>query len=132
MRAPRISIAGLMAFIALLGVTFAALHSGTELWASAMLTLALAASGVALFGRVSTRGTEKLTWSSYLIFGTGYLANCVGPGCDKHIMPNLVTIPFIDEQYSRMKYTPTHAGERVWTTSGGLVRGTPRDTSSAI
>src|SRR4051812_28823571 len=116
MRAPRISIAGLMALIALLGVTFSALHAVTEFWASAMLTLALAASAVALLGRLSARGTDKVTWTGYLIFGTGYLAICVGPWCDEHVMPNLVTTPFIDERYSKLEYTPRHAGERVWTT----------------
>jgi hypothetical protein len=93
MRAPRISIAGLMAFIALLGVTFSALHTVTEFAASAMLTLALVASGGALLGRLSTRGTAKAAWTGYLVFGTGYLAMCVGPWCDEHVMPNLVTAP---------------------------------------
>jgi hypothetical protein len=118
MRAPRFSIAGLMASIALLGVTLAALRTVTEFSASAMLTLALAASGVALLGRLSTRSTDKATWTGYLVFGAGYLAMCVGPWCDEHVMPNLVTTPFIDEQFSRMEYTPRHAGERVWTSDG--------------
>ncbi len=121
----RISIAGLMALIALLGVTFSALHNVTEFSSSAILTLALAASGVALLSRLSTRGTEKATWTGYLIFGTGYLAICVGPWCDDHLMPSLLTTTFIDERYSKMEYTPKHAGERVWTeervwTSGGV------------
>ncbi len=115
MRGPRISIAALMALIALLGVTFATLHAASEFSASAMLTLALAASGVALLGRLSTRGADKTTWTRYLVFGTGYLAICVGPWCDEHLMPSLVTTPFIDERYSNMEYTPRHAGERVWT-----------------
>ncbi len=107
-----------MALIALLGFTFAALHAGTEFSASAMLTLALAASGVALLGRLSTRGADKTTWTGYLVFGTGYLAMCVGPWCDEHLMPNLMTTPLIDEQYSRMEYSPKRAGERVWTSDG--------------
>jgi hypothetical protein len=129
MRGPRFSIAGLMAVIALVGVTFAALHTPTEFSASAMLTLALAASGVSLLGRVSTSGTDRATWTGYLVFGTGYLAMCVGPWCDEHVMPYLVATPFIDEQYSKMEYTPRHAGERVWTSvdareyAGGYVFG---------
>jgi hypothetical protein len=118
MKSPRISIAGLMASIALLGVTFSALHAGTEFWASVLLTLALAASGCALLGRLSACGIDKAPWDGFLIFGTGYLAICVGPWCDEHIMPNLVTTPFIDEQYSRMQYAPAHTGERVWTSDG--------------
>src|SRR5579871_3537455 len=106
MSAPRISIAGLMAFIALLGVTLSALHAATEFWASVLLTLALAASGLALLGRLSTRGTNGATWTGYLIFGTGYLAICVGPWCDVNLMPHLVATPFIDEQYFQMQYTP--------------------------
>ncbi len=118
MRGPRISIAGLMALIALLGVTFSALHAVTEFSSSAMLTLALAASGVALLGWLCTRGTDKATWTGYLVFGTGYLAMCVGPWFDEHLMPNLVTTQFIDEQYSKLEFTPTHGGERVWTYLG--------------
>jgi hypothetical protein len=130
MRAPRISIAGLMGFIALCGVTVAAVHAVTEFWASAMLTVALAGSGVALLGRLSTSGIDKATWTGFLIFGAGYLAMCVGPWCDEHIMPNLVTTAFIDEQFSKMEYTPRRAGERVWTSdssgreyAGGIVFG---------
>ena len=118
MRSLRISIAGLMVSIALLGVTFSALHAGTEFWASVLLTLALAASGCALLGRLSARGIDRATWDGFLIFGTGYLAICVGPWCDEHIMPNLVTTPFIDEHYSRMQYAPARTGERVWTSDG--------------
>jgi hypothetical protein len=100
MRTPRTSIAGLMAYIALLGVTFSALHGGTEFWASVLLTLALATSGCALLGRLYARDIDKATWDGFLIFGTGYLAISVGPWCDEHIMPNLVATSFIDEQYS--------------------------------
>jgi uncharacterized membrane protein len=118
MPGPRISIAGLMALIALLGVTFSALHAVTEFSSSAMLTLALVASAVVLLCRLSTRGTARATWTGYLIFGTGYLAMCAGPWCDEHLMPNLVTTQFIDEQYSKMEFTPIHGGERVWTSLG--------------
>jgi hypothetical protein len=118
MRSPRISIAGLMASIALLGATFSALHARTEFWASVLLTLAIAASGCALLGRLSACGIDQATWNGFLIFGTGYLAICVGPWCDEHIMPNLVTTPFIDEQYSKMQYAPALTGERVWTSDG--------------
>jgi hypothetical protein len=114
-RPPRISIAGLMALIALLGVTFAAPHAGTEFSSIAMLTFALAASGVALLGRLCTRGTARVTWTGWLVFGTGYLAMCVGPWCDEHVMPYLLPTSLIDERYSNMEYTPKHAGERVWT-----------------
>jgi hypothetical protein len=119
MQGPRTSIAGLMALIALLGVTFSALHAVTEFSASAVLTLTPAASGAALLGRLSTRSTDKeATWTDYLVFGTGYLAMCVGPRCDEHLMPNLVTTQLIDERYSNMEYAPKHAGERVWTSDG--------------
>jgi len=92
----RFTIAGLLASVALLGVTFAALHAGTESWSSLMLTLALAAAGCALLGRLTACGADKATWDGFLIFGTGYLAICVGPWCDEHIIPNLVTTPFLD------------------------------------
>ena len=133
MRAPRISIAGLMAFIVLLGITLAALRAGTRSWARAMLTLAIASAGVALLGRLHTRGPAKAAWTGYLIFGIGYLVLCVGPWCEEHIMPDLLPTPLIDERYSRIKYFPAHNGERVWIADGsaGEVVGDvgPRDVS---
>jgi hypothetical protein len=118
MRLPRITIAGLMAFIALVGISFSTLLVETESWARMMLTLALVSSGVALLGRLLTRGTAKAGWTGYLVFGAGYLTLCIGPWCDEHIMPNLATTPFIDERYSTRQYTPTLDGERVWTCDG--------------
>jgi hypothetical protein len=118
MRAPRISIAGLMAFIVLLGVTLAALSAGTRFWAHAMLTLAIASAGVALLGRLHTRGPAKAAWTGYLVFGTGYLVLCIGPWCEAHIMPDLLPTPLIDELYSRMAYSPAHDGESVWIADG--------------
>jgi hypothetical protein len=103
-----------MAFIVFLGVTLAALRSETEFWARAMLTLAIASAGVALLGCLHTRGLEKAAWTGYLVFGTGYLVLCVGPWCDEHIMPHLVTTPPIDKRYSRMRYSPANGGELVW------------------
>jgi hypothetical protein len=118
MRAPRISIAGLMALIILLGVTLAALRAGTRFWARAMLTLAIASAGVALLGRRHTGGPAKAAWTGYLVFGTGYLVLCIGPWCEEHIMPDLLSTPLIDAQYSRMEYSPAHRGERVWIADG--------------
>jgi hypothetical protein len=83
-----------------------------------MLTLALAASGVALLGRLSTRGKAKVTWTGYLVFGTGYLSICVGPWCDEHVMPNLLTTTFIEERYAKIEYAPRYAGEHVWIQNG--------------
>jgi hypothetical protein len=118
MRAPRISIAGLMAFIVLLGVTLAALRAGTRFWSRAMLTLAIASAGVALLGRLHTRSPAKAAWTGYLVFGTGYLVLCIGPWCEEHIMPDLLPTPLIDELYSRMAYSPAHGEERVWMAHG--------------
>ncbi len=118
MRRPRISIAGLMVFVVFLGITFAALRTDTESWSRVMLSLAIASNGVALIGRLSTRSPNELAWTGYLIFGAGYLVLCIGPWCDEHIMPHLVTTPLIDDHYTKLQYTPTHAGERVWTTDG--------------
>jgi hypothetical protein len=141
MRAPRISIAGLMAFIVLLGVTFAALRAGTQFWARAMLTVAIASAGVALLGRLHTRGPARAAWTGYLVFGTGYAVLCIGPWCEEHIMPDLVPTPLFDDLYSRMAYSPAHGTERVWIADGsggqfigGRVDGDvgPRDVSFEV
>jgi hypothetical protein len=116
MRAPRITIAAFMAFVMFLGVSFAALRAPTPLWSSAMFTLAVATSGVALLGLICRRGRARTTWAGYFVFGTGYLTLCAGPWCDDHIMPYLLTTRFSDFRYRYMEHTPTEDGEQVWAT----------------
>jgi hypothetical protein len=114
----RISIAGLLVLILFVAVVFASLHEATDPWAKAMLTLAIAAFGVALLGLLFRRGVQRATWTGFFVFGAGYLALCCGPWCDTHIMPRLLTTTPIDDDYLRMDYAPKRIGERVWASSG--------------
>jgi hypothetical protein len=114
MRRPRLSIAGLMTVVLFVAVVLASLEEATELWAKAMFTVAIAASGVALLGMLFRRGIERATWSGRFILGAGYLALCFGSGCDTQIMPRLLSTALIDGRYFTMEYSPTLVGERVW------------------
>lgn len=110
----RVSIRGLMTFVVLLAVLFASLREPTDLWASSMFTVAVGVSGVALLGTIFARGERRATWAGVLVFGTGYLLICFGPGFDTHIMPRLLTTALADDHYARMSYSPTRDGETVW------------------
>jgi hypothetical protein len=114
----RISIAGLLGLIFFIAVAFASLHEATDPWAKAMLSLAIAAFGVALLGLLFRRGVHRATWTGFFVFGAGYLTLCCGPWCDTHIMPRLVTTIPIDDDYLRMDYAPRRIGEKVWASSG--------------
>ena len=96
-------------------MTCTAFRVETEFWLGVMLTVALAAAGVALMGQFVARVPARLASTGYLIFGAGYLAICIGPGWDEHIMPNLVTTHFIDAHHANIQYCPSQTGERVWT-----------------
>jgi hypothetical protein len=106
----RISIAGLLVLILFLAVVFASLREATDLWAKAMLSLAIAVYGVALLGMLFRRATG----TGAFVLGAGYLALCVGPWCHTEIMPRLLTTAVIDDLYLKMDYTPRWVGERVW------------------
>ncbi len=121
MRLPRFSIAGFMAFVVFLGVTFAGmLRPATPAASEAMFTLAIATGGAALMGAMFTRGAAKVSWVGYLVFGSGFLFLCAGPWCEQHVMPFLAISPLIDERYAKMEYTPKKVGETVWVQDASL------------
>jgi hypothetical protein len=111
---PRFSILGLMAVVLLAAVALASLREPTEAWAQAMFSLAVLASGVALLGLLLRRGVRRATSLGFLVFGTGYLTLCFGPGLDSQVSPRLLTSALIDAVYSKMEYAPGQVGERVW------------------
>src|SRR5262249_39008411 len=106
MRPLRISVAGLMIVILLVAVALASLHEPTDLGARAMLSLAVAAGGVALLGTLSRRGVRRATWAGFFVFGAGYLTLCFAPGLESHVMPRLSTTALIDDRYRAMDYSP--------------------------
>ena len=69
----RFSIAQLMALVIYLGFGFASLRNADPFWASATYSLAIitiAAAPVAAFAR---RGTARMAWAGFTVFGWTYL-----------------------------------------------------------
>jgi hypothetical protein len=70
---PRLSVAGSMALVALVGFGLAAPHNADPFWASASFTIALGAFSIAPVGAFSRRGRARATWASFAIFGWAHL-----------------------------------------------------------
>jgi hypothetical protein len=75
----RFSIRALMSVIVVSAVGLAALRNANELWAGAMLCVALAALGVAVLGGIFLRGREQAWWLGFVVIGSGYLIASLGP-----------------------------------------------------
>jgi hypothetical protein len=58
----RFSVRSLMAFIFVSAVGLAALRNPNDVWAGAMLLVALAAVGIAVLGALILRGRERCWW----------------------------------------------------------------------
>ena len=69
----RFSIAQLMAIVLYLGFGFAALRNADRFWASATYTLALIMIALASIGAFARRGTARMTWAGFSVFGWTYL-----------------------------------------------------------
>jgi hypothetical protein len=70
---PRFSIAGLMGIVAMMGLGLAALRSPTETWAGGMLLLTCGVLALAVIGAIARRGTRRMWWLGFSLFGWGYL-----------------------------------------------------------
>jgi hypothetical protein len=58
-----------MAFVIFIGFGFAALRNANEIWASATFTLAFFMITMAPLGALVRRGTARMAWSGFGIFG---------------------------------------------------------------
>ncbi len=81
----RFSVRSLMAFIFACAIGLAALRNANDLWAGAMLFVALAAFAVAVLGAVILRGRERSCWLGFALFSGGYLTLTFGPGLSTEI-----------------------------------------------
>jgi hypothetical protein len=73
MRRIRFSIAGLMFAVAMSALLVAALRSASAAWAGAMLMLSCGVLGLAIVGALCRRGSERVWWLGFAVFGCGYL-----------------------------------------------------------
>ena len=69
MNRPHYTIAQLMVFVLLVGVSFAALRNANAVWASATFTIAIITISVALVAAFARRGKARMAWAGYAATG---------------------------------------------------------------
>jgi hypothetical protein len=68
----RFTLAQLMALVIYLGFGLAALRNANPFWAGATYTLAIITIAAAPLGAYARRGTARLTWAGFAVFGWTY------------------------------------------------------------
>src|SRR5262245_47175994 len=76
---PRISIARLMVVVGVIAVGFAALRTPSQLWASGIYSLALAAFTIAVLAIAYRRGEKRAFWVGFLFCGGVSMVLAFGP-----------------------------------------------------
>lgn len=99
MRRPRISLAGLMALVVVVGVGIAALRAASETWAGIMLLLTLGLLGVSVLGVMYRREARRAWWVGFALFGWGYAALTLAPWSKPESLPTRI---LLDSLYARM------------------------------
>jgi hypothetical protein len=69
----RFTLAQLMVLVLVLGFGFAALRNADHYWANATYTIAILSVSTALLGAIVRRGTARVPWIGYAVFGWTYI-----------------------------------------------------------
>ena len=88
----RFTIAGLLGVVAFAAVGFAALRSGSDLWASTIFTLTAATLATAVLLSIHRQGRARAFWIGVALFGWLHLVGCQLP----EIRGRLLTSELID------------------------------------
>ena len=99
MRRFRVSIAALLAGIALFGVAFTALIHPSPLWGNAFYSLTLGTLTIAVLAAIYGRGRRRAFWVGFSTCGWAYFLAIFGPEPISHAEPNLVTTAILDILY---------------------------------
>jgi hypothetical protein len=99
MRWLRFSIAGLMVLVSVIALGFAALRSGSGLWASALFTLAGCLATAALIGALTLRGPARRSWVGAALACWIYLIAAFAPWSSTEVRPYLITTKLLDALY---------------------------------
>lgn len=110
----RVSIAGLLGVVLATALALAAVGSATDLWASVVLSLALAVLGFAALGALLRRGPSRAAWVGFVVIGWGYLALSSGP----EVRARLLTTRLNDYIRARSVGSP-RVGQRTLVEWGG-------------
>jgi hypothetical protein len=123
---PRLTIALLLAVIALCGVGFAALRSPSQLWASALFAVSLGSLLLALFNAIYSRERQRAFWVGFLVLGGSYFTATQGPWFRDEFGPRMVTTAILDLAYARVAPPPPATVgtllAQAWTAAGSYNR----------
>ncbi len=86
MRWFRFNIAGLLGFILVCGVAFAALKVASDLWESGVFTLTLVVLLVSLLLAIHRTGASRAFWVGFAIFGLSYLGLSLVPPIEARLI----------------------------------------------
>src|SRR5262249_32383629 len=92
----RTTILGLMAFVLLVAIGFAALREATGWWASGAFSATLLVLALAAAYAVHRRGPRRAFWSAFAAFGWSYMLFAFCPVCETSIRPRLLTTKLLD------------------------------------
>jgi len=123
MKTHRITIAGLIALIALSGLAMAALRSPSPLVAQIAVTFALTCLLIATLAAIVS--ANRAPAIGFTLFGWGYLFLVFGPGFADQVAPWMLSARILDELYIRTIETdgPRLAMFQAKSTSGGAFEG---------
>lgn len=113
-----VTVGGLMAAIALLGVEFAALRAGSPLWFSAIYTLTVVLLLLAILAARFRRADAGAFWFGFALFGWAFLLLTLGPWSSPHIR---------DDQAGYDKFNPNLVTTRLLVLSLHRIRGSTDD-----
>src|SRR5690349_17584638 len=76
-----------MATVFAAAIAFAALQAESDMWASGLYTILIAALMISAVGLVCRRGRRRAFWAGFAIFAGGYTRLSFGPWAHQGIMP---------------------------------------------
>src|SRR5579883_3392587 len=103
----RVSIAGLMAFVAIAGLGMVGLKEGTEFWASTAFTVTILILAGSVLSVAYSRGARRATWIGFAVFGWGYLIWNLGPWSDSGL-PKPLTNPLLSALHEQIHPVPQY------------------------
>jgi hypothetical protein len=92
----RFSIRGMMTFVVLAAMAFAALRTPTRLWANAWYTMALVGVTIAMPAAVATRDGRRLFWLGFAVCGGVYFLFALTPWLEDQASYRLLTTTVLD------------------------------------
>jgi hypothetical protein len=112
------TIAGLMAIVLYVAFGFAALRNADQFWANATYTIAIFSTSTALLGAIVRKGTARVPWIGYAVFGWTYVLLDLLPswtpsgfGFERVVRPNLMIMwgigrlhPYINISINLLRY----------------------------